>query len=270
MSFKILLLLIFTTLVFLVSSSIASVGVVLALNSTFDSFERDLINVKKKTLARREFISGDLWGVEVVFVRSPMGKVGNAITAQILLDQYQVNSIMSISPAGGISDRLNIGDLVVATEVYQHDFGTEKPYGFVWGPVPDGTSWDVAGYVKSPRTVKQHPKIVSLGEAQRNKIIDGAVLSGDQFIQSPEKKKWLLKKFNGLAVDMSAAAITQVCYENNMPVYIYRVITDKADLEARPSFEKSTFGYLTSINLQKYFKDELLTINEIIAQDTNY
>ena len=241
---------VFFTLLFSSQMVSADVGIIVALTSTFEHFSQKIENRKLETRTGREFLSGTIRAVPVVLVRSPMGKVNNAITAQILLCSYHIDSVISISPAGAISDDLIIGDGVIATEAYQHDFGTIAPYGFIWNRVPDGTSNEEPGYhALDEKWRKSFSSCFETIRKPENKLVSGIIVSGDQFISSQEKRKWLGKKFKASAVDMGAAAIALVCYENRIPVSILRIITDKAGVGARADFGRSASAYQSDLDI---------------------
>jgi adenosylhomocysteine nucleosidase len=164
-------------------------------------------------------------------------KVNNAITTQLLISRYSPTEICSIAPAGAVEKTVGIGDLVVAEKVFQHDFGTVKPYGFVWGKAPDGTGFEEEGYSELPGKGFPAGLIKTLDAAHGGQVFFGPLVTGDQFIASREKRDWLSKKFNALAVDMTAAAIAQTCFANGIPCRVLRIVTDQADEAARSNFE---------------------------------
>jgi len=248
-------LLILILVVISIQYSYADVGIIVASNTNLESLKKDLEIKETNKKAGRVFYSGKLKGKGVVLVRSPMGKVNNAITSQVLLSSFTVSSVVSIAPAGAIQEDINIGDAVVAREVYQHDFGTIKPYGFVWGRVPDGTGWDEPGCNRLDVFLTS----LALSTArdvceQQSKVIEGVVVTGDQFVSSQEKNEWLSNKFGAAAVDMGAAAISQVCFANQTPVCILRIITDKARINARTDFEKAIPSLKTGIDIVGFVK----------------
>ena len=240
----------------------AKIGIITALNSTQEQLKKKIKITGNSTIGGREFYRGKLGEIEIILVHSPMGKVNNAITTQLLISTYAPSSVLSISPAGAIGSEIKRGDIVVATEVYQHDFGTWKPYGFIWSKTPV--------YIRSmPTDYNRYPKIILLQKSKQknteklrdvNKIMNGVLVSGDQFIASSQKRNWLRKKFNASAVDMGGAAIVQTCYVNKTPVNLIRIITDDARLDARTVFADSMPSYNTTINLTELIKN-ILTNN---------
>jgi len=254
-----ILFIIFVTVFFIsVGTCFADTGIIVALNSTLKQIKTDLKIKQISRKSKREFYSGKINNVDVVLVRSPMGKVHNAVTTQVLLSSYPVKHVISLAPAGAIGKSINIGDAVIARKVYQHDFGTIKPYGFIWGRVPDGTGRDEPGYntadIRLIKTALYHADIL---EKKNNRIVEGIIVTGDQYISSPDKKEWLRKKFKASAVDMGAAAIAQVCHANGVPYCIIRIITDKSTVNARSDFEKSVPAYQSDVNILEFLKNIL-------------
>lgn len=214
----------------------ANIGVIIALDPTLEGM---LANIKDATIIKkggRTYYQGSLDDAPVVLVQSPMGKVNNAITAQILISEFSVDAILSISPAGAVSATLQQGDLLWATKVFQHDFGTWKPYGFIWTNTPAQTDTSISTYNDF---LQKLPESLSLQLRGKYGLKQGILVSGDQFIASEEKREWLRKKFSADATDMGGAAIVQTCFASNIPVSVLRLMTDHADQQARLSFHES-------------------------------
>lgn len=237
----------------------ADIGIITALNSSMTQLKNDLKITQITQKAKREFYSGILEHENVVVVRSPMGKVNNAITTQTLLSNFPIDTVISLSPAGSTDTNIKIGDMIIASKVYQHDFGTIKPYGFIWKKVPDGTGRDEPGYNIPDHSIVN--KVLRFAKKNfthnKNSILPGVIVSGDQFISSISKKKWLNKKFSATAVDMGAGAIAQVCFANQVSFCLLRVITDNAGVAARTDFNKSVHKYHSDINIHKFLKGVL-------------
>lgn len=63
--------------------------------------------------AGMEFYTGTLKGVDVVIVRSGIGKVNAGLCAQILADVFQVTHIINTGVAGSLNAKLDIGDILI-------------------------------------------------------------------------------------------------------------------------------------------------------------
>lgn len=224
-------------ILFLPCIAFGKTGIIVAMSYELDEIKKDLEIEKSVERAKRRFYSGKLYGRDIVLVRSPMGKVNNAATAQILLSEFDVRRIISLGPAGAVDKALKPGDAVVASEVYQHDFGAIKAYGFTPGRAPDGSGIMEKGHSMADKTLRE----LALKATFNGKLYDGVVVTGDQFIASDEKREWLEKTFKAAAVDTGAAAIAQVSYANGIPWCIIRVITDGAEADARQRFDESIY-----------------------------
>ena len=60
-------------------------------------------------------------GQKVVIVKSGIGKVNAALCAQILVDLFQVSTLINTGIAGSLDAQIDIGDMVISTDAVQHD-----------------------------------------------------------------------------------------------------------------------------------------------------
>jgi len=222
-------LLIFISLLVSASLVYGDVGIITAITKDTDSLRRCLINGKKIHKANRDFFKGMLNGKQIIICRSPMGKINNAITAQLLISEFHVEKVFSLGFAGALSASVKTHDILVADKIFQHDIGVEKPYGFV-GEDKLGRRTD---------TELTERLMQKLAIVDKLKAFRGDLVSGDQFIASTEKKNQLYKRYGALAVDTNSAAIIQVCEANEIRCAIIRIISDEADVMARTRFEQS-------------------------------
>ncbi|GFR35036.1 5'-methylthioadenosine/adenosylhomocysteine nucleosidase [Thermobrachium celere] len=184
--------------------------------------------IEKK--ANMEFYMGKFLGKEVVVVRSGIGKVNAAVCTQILIDDFNVDAVINTGIAGGVYSEINVGDVVVSTDLVHHDFDTTA-FGYEVGQIP---RMEVYSF-------KADEKLIDIAirsaEALKDfKVYSGRIISGDQFINSREKISYFREKFNAYAVEMEGAAIAHVCYLNNVPFVVIRSISDKADGSAHVDY----------------------------------
>ncbi len=250
---KIILLAVFSSFLLKPDIISAKTGIIVALTGTAKQIQSSMNVSYARKYADREFFVGTFSNTKVVLTRSPMGMINNAITAQVLISKFEVQRIISIAPAGALTDEIKIGDVVIASLVWQHDFGTVKPYGFIWGKTPDGSGSHSLGYQQLDKTMIAIAKKISENtKIAENNYHEGIIASGDSFIADDGKKRWIVKKFDAVAVDMGAASIAQVCYANTIPCLIIRIITDKADINARVDFAESLPSYRSNIDIGGY------------------
>ena len=70
----------------------------------------------------KDFVIGTLDGAEIILQQCGIGKVNAARSCQILIDNIGVDYIFNVGVAGGVSNSLKIGDIVIGNELVQHDF----------------------------------------------------------------------------------------------------------------------------------------------------
>lgn len=206
-------------------------GIIGAMEIEVQALYERMTDMEIQTVAGMEFHKGVLEGLEVVVVRSGIGKVNAGICSQILVDRYQVDAIVNTGVAGSLKKEINIGDIVLSTVAVQHDVDAGG-FGYPAGEIPQ-------------MGIKEFPADEALLELARAcckkanpeiQIFTGRVASGDQFIDSKEKKQWIHDTFDACCTEMEGAAIAQAAYLNHVPYLIIRAISDKADDSAHMDY----------------------------------
>lgn len=186
--------------------------------------------------ASMEFCKGTLCGKQVVIVRSGIGKVNAGICAQILADKFNVDKIIHTGIAGSLDAQIDIGDVVVSTDLVEHDMDATL-FGDPLGQVP---RMDTFSFPADPELVEK--AVAANEEANPDiKTFTGRIVSGDQFVSSPEVKEKLVANFQAKCTEMEGAAVAHAAYLNKISCVIIRAISDKADNSATmdyPTFEK--------------------------------
>lgn len=186
--------------------------------------------------ASMEFCKGTLCGKQVVIVRSGIGKVNAGICAQILADKFNVDKIIHTGIAGSLDAQIDIGDVVVSTDLVEHDMDATL-FGDPLGQVP---RMDTFSFPADPELVEK--AVAANEEANPDiKTFTGRIVSGDQFVSSPEVKEKLVAHFQAKCTEMEGAAVAHAAYLNKISCVIIRAISDKADNSATmdyPTFEK--------------------------------
>ena len=186
--------------------------------------------------ASMEFCKGTLCGKQVVIVRSGIGIVNAGICAQILVDKFNVDKIIHTGIAGSLDAQIDIGDVVVSTDLVEHDMDATL-FGDPLGQVP---RMDTFSFPADPELVEK--AVVANEEANPDiKTFTGRIVSGDQFVSSPEVKEKLVAHFQAKCTEMEGAAVAHAAYLNKISCVIIRAISDKADNSATmdyPTFEK--------------------------------
>lgn len=206
------------------------------------AMERELTALKERMSVQSEekragmtFYTGTLHGRDLVVVQSGIGKVNAGICAQILVDCYDAELIILTGVAGSLDARINIGDIVIATDAVQHDMDA----GGIGDPAGQVPGLDVFAFPIDER-------IGMLAESVNRRVnpdigtFRGRILTGDQFVADREKKNQMVAQFGGLCCEMEGAAAAQTAYLNQVPCILIRAISDKADDSADMDFPAFT------------------------------
>ena len=189
--------------------------------------------VKKASM---EFYQGLLNGREVVLVRSGIGKVNAGLCAQILVDVFNVSHLINTGIAGSLRAEINIGDIVVSTDLIHHDMNAVA-FGYPVGQIPQMDVFSFQGDEVLRKVAVQACREVN----PDIQVFEGRIASGDQFVADQGVKDFIVKEFGAYAVEMEGAAIAQAAYLNHVPFLVIRAISDKADGSAHvdyPAFEQ--------------------------------
>lgn len=197
-------------------------------------------------LAGRTVHHGTLEGTEVVAVRSGIGKVDAAVTATLLAERFGVDRLLMVGTAGGLHPDAQVGDVVVADALLQHDLD----------PTPLLPRWvvpalGVARLATDPeltaalaraadevvaRGVHTHPGAAG-GVARAPRAHLGLVVSGDTFVSDAAASQQLRAELpDALAVEMEGAAVAQACHELGVRLAVARTVSDRADDDAHGDF----------------------------------
>ena len=209
------------------------IGIIGAMEEEVSMLIGQMKNKETKKIAGMTFHRGRLWDKEAVVVRSGIGKVNMGICTQILIDVFQVTALLNTGVAGGLYDKINIGDIVISTDAVQHDMDATV-FGYKQGEVPQ---MDTSIFQADQALVDMAVRACELVNPDIQ-CLKGRVVTGDQFISSNDKKKELVEKFGGYCAEMEGAAMAQTAYLNQVPFVIIRAISDKADDSATMSYEE--------------------------------
>lgn len=225
------------------------VGIIGAMDCEITAVREKLEDIKEIKQGKLTFYTGNLYGYNIVLVKSGVGKVNAALCTQLIIDKYNPDFIINTGIAGGVGEGLAVGDIVVATELVQHDFDVSA-IGYARGYMCTGVNPD------KPTVFVSDEKLVrSFVEAIGNKykVHKGIIASGDTFISDKAKKIEIKEIFNATAVEMEGCAIAQTAYMNGVPFVIVRAISDLADDTAAQdhNFVEDEMAKLSSDAIEK-------------------
>ncbi|MBE0369200.1 5'-methylthioadenosine/S-adenosylhomocysteine nucleosidase [Pseudoalteromonas sp. MMG013] len=199
------------------------------------------------------FYTGELSGHTVTLVQSGIGKVAATVATTLLIDNFEPDCIINTGSAGGFEPSLNVGDVVISSEVRHHDVDVTA-FGYEIGQVPQMP----AGFAAHPALIEAAQK--SVATLSNTQTMIGLICTGDSFMCEPTRIEQARTDFpTMLAVEMEGAAIAQACHVLHTPFVVIRSLSDIAGKESPQSFEE--YLEVASINSSKL-------VNELLEQLT--
>ena len=201
------------------------IGIIGAMSVEVEAIKAKLEGATVTTISGIEFYSGVLCGKDVVVAKCGIGKVFAAVCAQTMIVHFGVTHLINTGVGGALSDNLTTLDVAIADGVVQHDMDTSPigdPVGLISG----------INKIVLPTSDLMRNAAMTAAKELGVKCESGIIASGDQFIASIEKKKFIKEQFSAISCEMEGAAIGHVCFINDVECLIIRCISDSASGEA--------------------------------------
>lgn len=211
-----------------------TVGVISAIPEEYMQLKWDS-TPRTETIINKIFQFGTINGISVIAAESGIGKVNAAMTTSLLLGHFGCDSVVFSGVAGGLNPKFAIGDVIIANELIQYDYGSlmkGKFYVSLPGCFPSLVESDLDVAYKMSDTMQNEIYNV-LGD----RISFGRILTGDTYLACSATRDNLRKRFSADAIEMEGAAIAQVCCNWHKPFVIVRVLSDLAGNDSPIDFD---------------------------------
>lgn len=188
-----------------------TIAIITAMDSEFNA----ILSLYDFKLNNANIMEASAHNKTIYLIKSGIGKVNAALCANFAI-QNGADIVLNTGLAGGISDDLNQGDVVLADKVCYHD---------VWCGEPNlkGQVQEMPLFYK----IEENLLLKLQNVAKDNGYKIGLAVTGDQFLTDVNRLMQIKKDFpEAVAVDMESAAIAQTCYVNNKPFLSLRIISD--------------------------------------------
>lgn len=208
-----------------------------------------------------EIVAGTLAGHPVLLAESGVSMVNASLTAQSLIDRFNVERIVFSGIAGGIDPSLHIGDVVVPEEwaepletvIMRETPGGPKAPGWMAEEVLPLPAF---GMIASKKVETNHQfhqsfkadpalleiarkvaaglKLKACSSDQRcldqppRILVGGMGVSTMSFVDNVKFRDWLFSAWHARATDMESAAVAQVASVNGIPFIAFRSLSDLA------------------------------------------
>ena len=211
-------------------------AILTAIPEEIAAFGAHLVETGRDLVAGVPIRLGTLDGRPVALAESGIGKVNAALAATILFDRFDCDGIVFSGVAGGLDPALSVGELVIASDVIQHDYGAVvngelEVYRAGTLPFPE-----VRGDVRFEADLR----LISGAHnalAESPSVHFGTILTGDSYLGCGVTREKLFDRFAAKAIDMESGAVAQVANAFGAPWLIIRALSDLAGEDSRLDFQ---------------------------------
>ena len=160
--------------------------------------------------------TGTVDGKRLSVMGSGMGQPSLTIYATELFDQFGVERIIRVGTAGGISERVSVGDVVIATGAHTDSAMNQlRIPGVNFSAVADFRLAAAAYQAAQPE-----------GAQAEGAVHLGTVMSRDHFYFTPQGQTEALARYGVLGVEMEAAALYGVAAEYDKQALAILTVSD--------------------------------------------
>lgn len=205
------------------------IGIIFAMKEELEATLEKMKVVNEFKIFDLDFYECEFNNKTCMLVECGIGKVNAARCSQILIDNLEVDAILNVGVAGGVSSFVNICDVVIADKLVQHDFDL-RPFDYDKGYIPNVGD----KYVYCDEYLVKLASDINID----NKISIGTIASGDIFVTEESMGKKINDKFSALCVEMEGAAIAQICHLSNIPFLVIRSISDSPNGNNNITFDE--------------------------------
>ena len=118
-----------------------TLGIIGAMDVEIELLKNSLQCENIRKIGESTYYSGKINGKPIVIAKCGVGKVRAALCVQAMIDFFDVCAIINTGIAGGVSNNLSIGDIVLCTDALQHDFDVTA-FGYAPGYMCTGMNSD--------------------------------------------------------------------------------------------------------------------------------
>ena len=209
----------------------------------------EIDHARTKRYGDADYVVGKIADTEVVAVAGGKGKVCAASSSQILIDLFDVKSIVFCGVAGCVNPRVKIGHIVVSRDAVQYDHIADIKTAVLGG---------LSSRFNETRVMADR-NLVELAQAACAETVGtsgwlvGTILTGDRPVITRRQRIELFRKYAGDCVDMEGAAVGMVCARNRVPFVVVRVISDSA-------------GFLTPVEFKRNLPATSRKVQEVVLK----
>jgi len=222
--------------------------IICAIKPEIKPFLKALRNFRIEKNKSQKVYYGTINNKKVLVVRCGVGLKKAAAVTQLMIDDYKVERIIMSGTAGGVDNKLKIGDTVVSEEILYHETDSRTMEDIAAGSENQIFKADTELLLSTKKAAEIDPTVQS--------VFFGRITSGNKFV-SGKNLRVVAEKFKSLCLDMETAAVAHVCSLNNIPFIAIRSISDTVGKSGFLTFFKN-------VNLAS--KSSFLVVEKLLCE----
>jgi 5'-methylthioadenosine/S-adenosylhomocysteine nucleosidase len=196
-------------------------------------FTEAMGNPPKSELWGIPYYRGQLAGKTVVVAITGIGKTFTGMTTTLFITELKPRLVLMSGTGARINPSLRTGDIIVATETHEHDYGSLTRQGMVYRPLHGPVDGNEVENKFSPpakwlavadRAIASYkgPEVTANGSTYRVTARRGIVSSSDLFGVTQQRIDSLRNDFRTDIMEMESAPLGHVCESLGVPYLIVR------------------------------------------------
>ena len=198
------------------------IGIIGAMTEEVEGLISKLDKHECELAAGIEFHTGELFSKPVVIAKCGVGKVFSSMCATAMIIKYSPRLIVNTGVGGALNSRLACADIVIASELCQHDMDT-SPIGDPLGMISDINKVFFSADERAVGILKECADALSIPASV------GIIASGDKFVADDVTRSFIINTFGADVCEMEGGALAQVAYVSKTPFAVVRAISDGAN-----------------------------------------
>jgi len=188
-------------------------AILAALDAELSSVRTLTHAVEVSSEASSTIYEGSFRGKSVLLIKTGIGRQRAEVAAKRLIERYPVTHMLSVGFAGGLSETLRGGEVVLCTS--QRNSENPLPGRSRWLPNPLSGGDGV------------HP-------VDRDLWVEGSCVTSPTLLTAPNEKRRLGEASGALIVDMESYWIAGIAQEAEIPCSVLRAVSDRMNDRVPP------------------------------------
>ncbi|MEC9356804.1 MAG: 5'-methylthioadenosine/S-adenosylhomocysteine nucleosidase [Pseudomonadota bacterium] len=196
-------------------------------------FVEAMKDAEKKSLWGIPYWQGHIDGKPVIVAITGIGKTFTGMTSTLFISEFKPRLVLMSGTGARINQQLRTGDVIVATALYEHDYGSLTRKDMVYRPMngPDDGAEMENAFSPPDALLKvadqaiasyEGPEVTANGSTYTVKARRGVVASSDLFGVTEQRIDTLREQFKVDIMEMESAPLGHVCAYLGVPFLVVR------------------------------------------------